>query len=99
MDISNHYRQAYREVLIKDRKKGFKIHLLVYIIFNIAMVIFNLSMTPEVKWFIGALLGWGSGVLSHYIFSVALVERVIDKIESEVDAKALKLYNLSGSAT
>ena len=88
-DLSERYKRAYREVLIKERKRGFKIHLLVYILMNIAIVIVNLSTHPEVKWFWGAVLGWGSGVLSHFIFSVALVHKMVDKMEKEVDSLTL----------
>ena len=85
------YKRAYREILIKDRKRGFKIHLVVYVLTNIALIIFNLATNPEVKWFLGALFGWGSGVLSHYIFSVALVDKMIDRMEQEVDSQALEV--------
>jgi len=85
-DVITAYKIAYREVLIKDRKKGFKIHLLAYILTNILIVIVNLSTNPEVKWYLGSILGWGTGILSHFIFSVALAGKMIDKVEKEVDS-------------
>lgn len=75
------YKRFNREVQIKERKKGFAIHLLVYVLMNIGMVIFNLMFTPETLWCIGALVGWGSGLAAHYITGVATANKALNRQE------------------
>lgn len=48
-----------------EAKYGFYIHLAVYILVNALLVAINLSTSPESKWFIWPLAGWGIGVLFH----------------------------------
>ncbi len=82
------YRKAYRQILEKDSRRGFKIHLLIYVIMNSCMIPFNLLTSPEVLWFIGALLGWGSGIIAHYITGVVLIEKKLLKMEAEAETIA-----------
>lgn len=47
-------------------KRGFKIHLAIYLIFSI-IIIFTL-VTNGFEWqFIVPILGWGIGILTHFI--------------------------------
>jgi hypothetical protein len=48
-----------------EAKYGFYIHLAVYILVNALLVTINLSTSPETKWFIWPLGGWGIGILFH----------------------------------
>ena len=50
--------------------KAFKMHLTVYVIVNTILVVLNLALTPTKIWFIYPLIGWGIGVIAHYIFGV-----------------------------
>ncbi|MDB5839018.1 MAG: hypothetical protein JWQ23_970 [Herminiimonas sp.] len=48
-----------------ERKIGFLIHLIVYIVVNSGLILFNLTVRPTVFWAIAPLLGWGIGLLFH----------------------------------
>ncbi|MCP4715502.1 MAG: 2TM domain-containing protein [Deltaproteobacteria bacterium] len=82
------YQKAHRAVQVKDSKKGFKIHLLVYVLNNIVLVTVNLMTNPEYLWCLGSLFGWGVGVISHYITAVAIINKKLAGMEAEAEALA-----------
>lgn len=83
----DNYRRAYRELSVKDFRRGFKVHFIIYIIMNIFLVAFNLLTNPEVLWFLGAFFGWGSGVIAHYVKDVVKIGGKLDAME----ARALEI--------
>jgi hypothetical protein len=85
------YKKANRITMIKEKKKGFKIHLLVYVLVNIALCIINLLTNPERLWFFGPLFGWGVGVLSNYIFGFVMAEKAVDKTEAQIEFLAKEM--------
>jgi len=60
--------QAYKSVKKRVKKiKGFYVHLSIYC-FVIPILIFaNLKFDPHFHWFWFSLLGWGIGLLSHWL--------------------------------
>ena len=70
-----------RDILIKEERKKFIIHLAAYIIFIPFMTVLNIMFTPEKIWFIWPLIGWGSGVIIHYIFGVLRYEKHLLNLE------------------
>jgi hypothetical protein len=44
---------------------GFYIHLLIFVLVNVALFVVNWVTTPEVWWALWPFLGWGVGVLAH----------------------------------
>jgi hypothetical protein len=82
------YRIALRGLLAKDSKRGFKIHLCIYVIMNSFIIPFNLLTSPETLWFLGALIGWGSGVIAHYITGVVIIEKKLLGMERQAEALA-----------
>ena len=82
------YRQAYRQLLIADSKRGFKIHLLVYVVMNTILVSINLLTNPESLWCLSALLGWGSGIVAHFITAVVLIGKKLAGMEQEAERRA-----------
>ena len=59
------YSEAKKRV---EEKKGFYIHLAVYIVVNIVLVsIWALSSGGGYPWFIFPLGGWGIGLLFHFL--------------------------------
>jgi len=53
-------------------RRAFLVHLTVYLLVNALLIGVNLVYTPGFLWFPFPLLGWGIGVLLHYIFGVYL---------------------------
>jgi len=78
----DNYRRAYRDLSVKDFRRGFKVHCIIYIIMNIFLVAFNLLTNPEVLWFFGALFGWGAGLVAHYVKDVVKIGGKLDAMEA-----------------
>lgn len=79
------YKKAYREVLIQSERRVFKIHLTAYLVINSFLLIVNLLFTPGKYWVQWPILGWGIGVVFHYIKAVRRIEG--DLIKKEVQAE------------
>jgi uncharacterized membrane protein len=58
------YRKARERV---EEKKGFYIHLIVYILVNIMLIIIWVVTGAGFPWFIFPLGGWGIGILFHFL--------------------------------
>ena len=49
------------------KKKEFYHHLLSYVVINFFLLAINLLTYPRFLWFMFPLLGWGIGLLFHYV--------------------------------
>ncbi|MGB6055316.1 MAG: 2TM domain-containing protein [Burkholderiaceae bacterium] len=86
MQNADRYRAAERHV---ERKLGFLIHLVVYVLVNAGLVTLNLLLQPQRPWSLGPLFGWGIGLLFHALavflhapgaaWKQRLIERELDK--------------------
>ena len=82
MENQEAYQRAKKRV---KAKLGFYIHLAIYMFVNTAIIVINMSTSPEYFWFIWPLLGWGIGVFFHgmevFVFSggSSVMERMIEK--------------------
>ena len=83
------YEQAKARV---EAKKGFFIHLTVYIVVNIVLVlIWAFAAGRGFPWFIFPIFGWGIGLLFHYLgvfvfggkSDRAAIEKEAEKIRRE----------------
>jgi hypothetical protein len=84
------YKKAYREVVKREEKKGFRIHRMVYICVNVLLLAINLIFVREFIWFIFPLVGWGIGLTMHYLFGVRKLNEHLKEKETEAEAKAVK---------
>jgi len=84
------YQRSFRQLTINDAKKGFKGHITSFIIMNTILVIINLSTDPSKLWCLGSIIGWGVGVLAHYIGGVKILEKKMIKMEGDAEAIASK---------
>jgi hypothetical protein len=82
------YKKAYREMMMEEKKRGFLIHLVVYVSVNAMLVAINLIFSPEAIWFFYPLLGWGIGITAHYLNAVNWIDRDIKKEESVAEYRA-----------
>jgi 2TM domain len=59
-------RTGRREAIFTDkRKRGFFIHLFVYLAVNALLIVVNLLYTPDYYWFLFPLVGWGLMLAAH----------------------------------
>jgi len=84
------YQRALREVRMEKAKRGFTIHLIVYIIVNIMLIAINLIHTPEKIWFFYPLLGWGIGIAIHYYAGVVHFPKEMEAEEALAERRARK---------
>jgi hypothetical protein len=57
-----------RDASPADRKRGFQIHALAFVVGMIVMAIINYFASPSYYWVLWVLLGWGIGLLAHWWF-------------------------------
>jgi len=74
------YQQAYGKLVRKEEKREFLIHLITFILMNAILIAINLIYTPGFKWFYWVLIGWGMGLVFHYLFGVrSIMEELLKK--------------------
>ncbi len=82
------YEQARKRV---EEKKGFFVHLTVYILVNILLVmIWAFGHGGGFPWFIFPLGGWGIGIIFHFL-SVFVFSRSTGWEKREIEKEAEKL--------
>jgi uncharacterized protein (DUF486 family) len=62
--------RAVQSELVKGARTGFRIHLFVYLAVQVLLVAtwwFTSNNGEVMPWFIFPLLGWGIGVVAHYL--------------------------------
>ena len=77
------YQKEYKEIRREEEKRGFYIHLIVYVLLNIAVAILNYQMRTEV-WFYWIALFWGIGIAAHYLFGVVWLDKEIEEREAKI---------------
>ena len=85
------YKKAYREIIKEDKKKGFIIHFIVYIIVNSMLIINNLIFSPQKIWFIYPLLGWGIGIAIHYLSDIVWIDKILENKEARAEYRAKRM--------
>ena len=90
-DISlEEFKKAYMELMKEDAKKAFMTHLMAYISVNIMLIVVNILYTPKEIWFLYPLIGWGIGIVAHYLYGVRWIEKEIEKDFARVEYLARK---------
>ena len=81
------YEEAKKRV---EEKKGFYIHLTVYIVVNIGLVLlWAFAADRGFPWFVFPLGGWGIGLLFHYL-GVFVFEGKSDRAAIEKEAEKIR---------
>ena len=90
MNNQEAYLKAKKRV---EAKMGFYIHLAVYLGVNTLLVILNLTVGGDYFWAMWPMVGWGSGLIVHGLFTFvfdsksSLKERLIEKEMRKGDAQ------------
>lgn len=80
----DHYRKAYRDMRCREEKRGFRIHLLVYLCVIPVLTVVNLVFVPQFLWFFFPLVGWGFGLTMHYVFGVRRLEDTLKQEDERI---------------
>ena len=59
------HEKAARAVRQVEALTGFYIHLLIFVLVNLALFVVNWVNTPQVWWAMWPFFGWGVGVVAH----------------------------------
>ncbi|MEM2954424.1 MAG: 2TM domain-containing protein [Candidatus Nanoarchaeia archaeon] len=81
------YKKAYREIIAEEEKRDFLAHLSVYVLVNTLLIVSNLIFSPKVIWFFYPLIGWGIGIVMHYL-NVRWIENRIKEKEAKAEYRA-----------
>ena len=82
MNDQEAYAKAKKRV---EARLGFYIHLGVYLGVNTLLTILNLTVSGDYFWALWPMIGWGSGLIIHGLFTFvftsesSLKERMIEK--------------------
>ena len=86
------YRQAERDYTVREQRRGFRAHAIVYAVVMPFMIVGNLvviaTTDADFLWFPFPLVGWGLGLLNHYLWGVRWVERGIRARQEMITAEA-----------
>ncbi len=85
------YKKAYREIRAEEEKRGFLIHLAVYVLVNTMLIVSNFLYSPEAIWFFYPLLGWGIGITAHYLNAVRWIEKILKEREAKAEYRAREI--------
>ncbi len=85
------YKKAYRGIKKEEEKRGFLIHLAVYILVNIMLIVINFLYSPKDIWFFYPLLGWSIGITTHYLNAVRWIEKNLKEREAKIEYRAKEM--------
>ncbi len=68
------YKRTYIDVVKIEERRGFLMHLMSYIFINAIFIAANLMYSPNVTWFVYPILGWGIGLLIHFLWAFIFSE-------------------------
>ena len=74
-----------KSVLDKAREKakqklGFYSHFVVFILVNLLLFFIDVIVNKGKIWFFWVLIGWGIGIISHYVRVFVIGDRFLDKL-------------------
>ncbi len=64
-----------------------------YAIVNALLIFVNLYFVPTVLWFFFPLIGWGIGVVLHYLGAIRFASSNLEKKEAEAEYRAKKYHS------
>jgi hypothetical protein len=82
------YRRAERQLELKEARRGFTIHAIVYAVVMTSLIILNLTVAHEFLWFLFPLVGWGAGLTAHYLFRFRWLGAAITDRQARVQQRA-----------
>lgn len=84
------YKKAYRKLMLKKERLGFKVHVIIYAGVNTGLITLNMLTVPQVPWFVFPLVGWGIDLANHYYFGVHRAPQSLEEYELKAERMAEK---------
>ncbi len=86
------YQTAEHELRTEQERIGFFVHAVVYVLVNALLITINLVYVPEVVWFFYPLIGWGIGLVMHFLFSIVWVQNQTENWQARVEHRAALIH-------
>lgn len=86
------YEKAEVELQAKEGQSSFFVHAAIYVLVNILLLIINVMFVPTFLWFFFPLVGWGIGLVMHYLFAVQFVRRETTDWQARVEYRAREIH-------
>ncbi len=93
------YEKAEAEIRAKEGRIGFFVHAAIYVLVNILLLVINLMFVPQFLWFFFPIVGWGIGLVMHYLFAVQFVRRETEHWQAKVEDRARAIHTQQVSTT
>lgn len=84
------YQQAEIHVQGRIGRRGFALHAILYVLANVAFVLINVLGNSDVIWFPYVMVGWGIGVLIHYLSVARWSPNDVRRHQKSVEKHALR---------
>lgn len=86
------YQRAERELMMREWRRGWRIHAAIYAVVMTALTALNaalvLTTDADFFWFPFPLVGWGIGLAMHYLHGVRWAEREIGARQARISERA-----------
>jgi hypothetical protein len=82
------YKAADRQLEREQARRGFTIHAIVYALVMTGLIILNLTVATEFPWAVFPLVGWGIGLIAHYLFGLRWVNQAITDRQARIEQRA-----------
>ena len=84
------YQRAERDMALREGKRGFAIHAVVYAVVMAGLTVLNILLITQTDedfaWFVFPLIGWGIGLSMHYLHGVRWVDRETHERQTKIEA-------------
>ena len=84
------YQRAEREMALREGKRGFAIHAVVYAVVMAGLTVLNILLITQTDenfvWFVFPLVGWGVGLTMHYLHAVRWADRESHERQTKIEA-------------
>lgn len=77
--------------MAEEEKRGFSVHLVVYVLVNAMLIAINFIYSPESIWFFYPLIGWGIGISIHYLNAVPWIEKILKEKEAKAEYRVREM--------
>lgn len=82
------YKEAFREIKKEAERRRFLLHLSIFGVVSFMFLIVNWLYFPDEAWFLYPIVGWGFGLMVHYLLGVRWIDTEITQTEAETEYRA-----------
>jgi hypothetical protein len=86
------YQRAERDLTLREWRRGWRLHAVVYAIVMTGLTLLNVLLVAyadaDFFWFPFPLIGWGIGLTMHYLHGFKWTEREITARQAQVSERA-----------